>query len=401
MGSYISMFSYYSELHRCKLFSQDNLVLLITPCLFSHSLSRHLEICSIGREDLIIENPIEELTAGFILNRLEQFLLWVEEYSKGSKFVSLDNHHNLPNQLLNYYLNEVLIEKNELGEASIKQSIQALKAYFNYLYQTGLTDQIRVFFIKPKFREQARINTKPRTSVKYITPELRNILYKNTNCIRDELLLKTGGECGLRSKENQGFLLEDFRVGNKNHSALLTLFQQMKNNPEKTEFEYYLQGLYSKSVRHCGGSSRMVYLHRDLLRRFKDYFEKERPKSNHNSFFLNNSNSGNCEPITASRATQVFKKIKDKVIRIQELGLLSNDGQMLELGHTHHVLRHSYGTDKFYTFSQENNMAFDDVTTTSQVYLTVAALMGHNAVGKSAPISTANYIRGCNIKESF
>ena len=77
------------------------------------------------------------------------------------------------------------------------------------------------------------------------------------------------------------------------------------------------------------------------------------------------------------------------------------EGQKLEIDHTHHVLRHSFGTDKFYTLSEENNMAVDDVTTTSQVFLTVAALMGHNASSKSAPSTTRRYIRSCHIKTAF
>lgn len=395
------MFKFNSEQHKCKLFAHDDLVLLPLPCLFSDSLSQNLEVYSAGREDTLTANPIEEVTVSFILNRLEQFLSWVEEYSKDSKFVSLDNHHNLPNEILNHYLNEVIIEQRALGEASVKQSVQALTAYYNYLYQTGLTNNVRHLFIKPKFRSQARGNTKSRTSVKYLTPDLRNILYQNAATIRDELLLKTGGECGLRSRENQGFLLADFRVGNKTHKGLLSLFDDMELNPEKMEFEYFLQGLFTKSDRHSGGRSRMIFLHRDLLRRFKEYYDTERPESDSNSFFINNSQSGNTKPITASRATLTFKKIRNNVIDLQKLGLLPDDGQCLEMGHTHHILRHSFGTDKFYTLAKDNNMAVDDVTTTSQVYLTVAALMGHTAGGKWAINTTRLYIRSSYIKESF
>lgn len=395
------MFSYSSELHNCKLFVHDNLVPITLPCLFSDALSKNLTVYAEGIKDKLIENPIEEVTSNFILNRLEQFLLWVDDYSKASKFVSLDTHHNLPNELLNYYLNEVLIEFRGLGEASIKQSILALKAYYNYLCKVGVTDNVRHLLIKPKLRSQARINTKTRTSVKYLTPELRNILYQNASTIRDELLLKTGGECGLRSKENKCFLLADFKIGNKSHKGLLTLFTDMNSNPEHMEFEYYLQGRYSKSIKHSGGKSRLVYIHRDLLRRFKEYFDKERPLSESNSFFLNDSQSGNINPITENRATKVFKQIKDKVILMQNRGELSLEGQMLETDHTHHILRHSFGTDKFYTLAKNNNMAVDDVTTTSQVFITVAALLGHTVDGTSGNFTTQKYIRSCNIKESF
>lgn len=74
---------------------------------------------------------------------------------------------------------------------------------------------------------------------------------------------------------------------------------------------------------------------------------------------------------------------------------------MLDEDHTHHVLRHSFGTDKFYELCQKNRMAFDDVSTTSQIYLTVARLLGHNAADKRAPATTKKYIRSCHIKEAF
>lgn len=395
------MFTYYSELHKCKLFFNDNLILTPLPCLFSDSLNQHLQTYHLAHSNKLVATPIEEATANYILNRLEQFLFWVEAYSKESKYVSLNNHHNLPNELLNHYINDVVIKQRELGEASAKQSINALMAYYNYLYQAGLTDNIKHLLIKPKFREQARNNTKSRTSIKYLTPSLRNTLYHNATTIRDELLLKTGGECGLRSKENQGFLLNDFKIGNKTHKGILSLFNDMINNQEQIEFQYYLQGLFTKANRHSGGISRIIFLHRELLRRFKEYYDTERPQSDSNYFFLNNSKSGNTQPIAPSCATQAFKKVRDKVIHLQDLKELPPHDQCLELGHTHHTLRHSFATDKFYNLAMSNNMAIDDVTTTSQVYLTVAALMGHSVTGINAPMTTRRYIRACHHKENF
>lgn len=395
------MFSYYSEHHKCKLFVKDDLVPLYFPCVFADSLSQSLIVYATGIEDRLAENPIEEDTERYILNRLEQFLNWVEEYSRDSQFVSLENHHHLPNELLNYYVNEILIEGRGRGEASVKQTIQALKAYYNYLYRVGIRDNIINIFMKPELRSQARTNTKSRTSIKYLTPELRNVLYQNTSTIRDELLLKTGGECGLRSKENQGFLMNDFRVGVKKHQGLLSLFKEMDNKPEKQEFEYYLQGIFSKSIRHSGGKSRTIFLHRDLLRRFKEYYDEERPISNSNFFFLNDSAAGNTDPISKNRPTKIFKEVRDKVMALQEQDKLAPEGQCLEEGHTYHILRHSFGTDKFYTLAKDNNMAVDDVTSTSQVYITVSVLMGHSATGKYASRTTQKYIRSCNIKENF
>jgi integrase len=82
-------------------------------------------------------------------------------------------------------------------------------------------------------------------------------------------------------------------------------------------------------------------------------------------------------------------------------GLLNPEDQMLEEDHTGHVLRHSFGTDNFYKFSEEANVRIDDVTTTSSIYLAVARLMGHSADARSAPQTTKRYIRSCHIMLKF
>lgn len=145
----------------------------------------------------------------------------------------------------------------------------------------------------------------------------------------------------------------------------------------------------------------MIYIHHDLLLRFKEYYESERPKTDSDHFFVNDSTTDIGAPISQSRASRVFTDTKKKVFELQERGLLPQEGQMLEPDHTHHILRHSFGTDRFYKYAEQKNMRVDDVTPTSQVYLTVAKLMGHSANDGSAPKTTSTYIRSCHIKEQF
>jgi integrase len=275
----------------------------------------------------------------------------------------------------------------------------ALNAYFNYLAVNNLSD-VKRLFIRPKHREAARNNTKKRIAVKYLTPKLRSILYQNTSSKRDELLLRSGGEMGCRSKENLGFLVDDFTVGAKTYEGMKSLFLKMSSDKDKQVFEYHLQGRFSKSKRSSGGESRTLYFHRDLLKRFEDYYKNERPKSNEQTFFLNNAINNN-GAILRSRASRVFAEARAKVIAEQRDGGLDPEGQMLETDHTHHVLRHSFATDKFYDYAQEKNIRIDDVTTTSQIYLSVAALMGHSVNDRSAPQTTKRYIRSCHIMLQF
>ena len=177
----------------------------------------------------------------------------------------------------------------------------------------------------------------------------------------------------------------------------------MAENPNKEEFEYYLQGKFSKSKRFSGGESRMLYFHRGLLERFKEYFDRERPQSKKQTFFLNDpyNGKGRGSPISQARPGKVFKEVRTKVIEMQKKSLLNPEDQRLEHDHTGHVLRHSFGTDKFYQFAEDANIRIDDVTTTSGVYLAVAVFLGHSVNDRSAPQTTKQYIRSCHIMLQF
>lgn len=347
------------------------------------------------------EEEISDVTITILHNKLEHFFNWLIQYSQANSQVSIDKHHNIPEELLNHYINTVIIEEQGAGEHTVEQYLMALRDYYNYLAMTGFTNakDIRV---KPRLKSVIKRNTKRRTAVKYLTPELRSILYRNTDSLRDELLLRGGGELGLRSKENQGLLLEDFMVSNKKHLGFKTLFLRMAQHPEQMEFEYFLQGQYTKAPRNAGGGeSRRLYIHRSLLERYKAYYDKERPESTENTLLLNASYSDGGTPIAENAASRAFTRAKRKVLELQRSATLPGMGQMLEDDHTGHTLRHSFGTDKFYDTCKENRVKIDNVTPTSAVYLLVAKLMGHNAKDNRAPETTKGYIRSCHIKEAI
>tara|TARA_R110002167_G_scaffold248021_1_gene454032 strand:- start:43321 stop:44550 length:1230 start_codon:yes stop_codon:yes gene_type:complete len=397
-----------SKKYKTPLFICDDLSLMLLPSCFSHSLTKNQTIYvlerKVGKKGFVTqklkENQIKRKQVELILEKLRNFLQWIEEYALSNSEVSIATHHNLSNKILNYYINDILIDKLKKSEGVVKKHVSALKAYYNYLANAGFTN-IKNLMIEPRLQEQARDNKKPRTAVKYLTPDLRSIIYQNTSSIRDELLLKTGGEVGLRSKENVGILLNDFEVGNKKHKGLLSLFKEMKDNPTKDEFIFYLQGKYTKSRRNGFGLPRNIFFTRELLLRMKEYYDKERPESDSDHFFLNDDTVYFGTPISVKRASLVFTEVCKIVLEKQKNGMLPLDGQLLEKDHTHHVLRHSFGTDKFYYLAESHQIAIDNVTATSIVYITLARLMGHNAKGKYASETTKEYIRSCNIKKDF
>lgn len=348
----------------------------------------------------LVETEISDTTFKIIYDRLRYYFRWVEEYSVDKHEISLTTHHNFPSELINHFVNQVLIIDQKKGESHIAQSVMSLNHYYNYLAFHGLTDMKNIKVL-PKFRENARENTKKRTVVKYLTPSLRGELYNNAKSIRNECLLRLAGECGLRAKETQGFLLKDCVVRNKKHAGILSLFDQMESNPSQREFEYWLQGRFSKGSKGKGGKSRMVYLYKSTLKRLKAYYERERPNCRLNSFFVTEPSSNYLNPVSSGTVSGTFREAKNQVLDKQAKGLLSTYLQSLEAEHTYHVLRHSFGTDKFHELILERGMRIDDVTSTSQPYLTVAALLGHSISGKYAPATTASYIRSCRIKDKF
>jgi len=399
-----------SDFHKCHIFVAQDLSVLLLPTFFSMSVNRTGVVWKRVKVDdeqgfsqtFYKKEEVTDTTIDNITNKLERFLDWVIEYSQSSEYVSLDNHHNLPEDLLNHYINDVLIEERKSGQHSIDHHLMALRDYYNYLSMTGFTDakDIRV---KPRLKATIKRNTNQRTAVKYLTPELRSILYQNTNSIKDELLLRTGGELGLRSKENAGLFLSDFYVGATKYNGFLSLFSELELKPEKTEFKYYLRGQFTKAVRGGGGGGkgRMLYIHRTLLERFKEYYGRERPESASDTLLVSNAPVNKGAPVAENAASRAFTEAKKQVLEKQINNELPPLGQALEEDHTHHVLRHSFGTDKFYDACKEHRVQIDDVTTTSAVYLLVAALMGHNAAGDKAPQTTKTYIRSAHIKEAF
>jgi len=173
-----------------------------------------------------------------------------------------------------------------------------------------------------------------------------------------------------------------------------------KSEEEKThEFRYWLQGRYSKGRRGgIGGISRWIYIPRDVILRFKLYYETERPESLEDSLFLTDPQSRIVHGIKEYQGTRDFKKARELVIDKQQQGLLPDYLHLLEDNHTYHILRHSYGTDKFYDAVEDDALELESITHMCRPYLLVAELLGHETDGKDAPKTTRTYIRSVKSK---
>jgi len=67
--------------------------------------------------------------------------------------------------------------------------------------------------------------------------------------------------------------------------------------------------------------------------------------------------------------------------------------------HSYHVMRHSFGTDKFYEYAKDVGCEIDSITANSAVMIQVAKLLGHSLEGKDKGFKvTRDYIRSTKDK---
>ncbi|NWL15500.1 site-specific integrase [Pseudoalteromonas sp. Scap03] len=393
------------KINKHYIYLDSDRVPILLPCLFA----RYTEV--VGKKiDLIkrknrnsdlIENVFEEVFIGAdasykICNHLGRFLEWVDKF-EGEGNITLSIHTALPQELINDYINEYLITECRSSEAVANQAVNSLKAYYNWL-QYFLDNKYKNIGIKSSHISIARSNSKPSLSVKYLLPQTRELIYQSANSLLEEIILRNGGELGCRSKENQGFLLKDFNESTQKHKGLLSLFKELKKQPHKEEFKYYLSSLYTKYSR-----SRFLYIPRYLLEKMEQYFRLERPLTDSNHLFVSNSTnltSGRC--ISTKFGTDTFAKTRNKVINeIQNNPDIYRSYQDIEFTNVYHHLRHSFGTDIFYNLCEGANKHYESITTTSAIYLTTANRLGHKVDGQFSNSVTKSYIHSCGLKEQL
>ena len=89
--------------------------------------------------------------------------------------------------------------------------------------------------------------------------------------------------------------------------------------------------------------------------------------------------------------------MKDKLLLMQE-----QDNSLtykIHEDHVFHIMRHSFGTDKFYQIANDVGCAIDAITASSTVMIQIAELLGHSLEGKDKGFKvTRSYIRSTREK---
>lgn len=375
---------------------------LVLPCLFArytqvlgHRIDSITEVTPNTKQksERFAEHEIGDDTSYKICNHLGRFLEWVDKY-KDSNLVALSKHTALPNEVINEYINEYLIGECESSEFVAKQAVNSLDAYYLWLFYF-FGNRRKHIGIKSAYRESARNNSRRELAIKYLLPETRQLLYRSTDTLLEEIVLRNGGELGCRTKENQGFLLNDYKANKKTHEGLLSLFCQLKTNPTQSEFKFVLSSLFTKY-----GRARTLYISRDLLEKMKLYYDTERPHSDSNHLLVSSSNSSFGRCISRAFGSDTFRKTREKLIqKIHSKSPLYSRIQEISSENTYHNLRHSFGTDIFYELCLGQNKNYESITTTSAIYLETALRLGHKVDAKFANTVTKHYISSCGFRE--
>lgn len=378
---------------------------LLVPCLFARytqvvqcrvDLECQVDLHTKLIKEFFFEKEIGKDASYKICNHVGRFLEWIEEYSK-IELITLQTHTALPNAVINEYINEYLIDECSKSQFVADQAVNSLNAYYLWLFYF-FGNKRKILGIKSKYREAARNNSKGELAVKYLLPQTRELMYRKTDSLLEEIVLRNGGELGCRSKENQGFILNDYKANQQTHAGLITLFKALVSDPEQEEFEYHLSSLYTKY-----GRSRTLYIPRHLLSKMKKYYETERPHSDSNHLLLSGSNNhsfGKC--ISRSFGSNTFHKTRNKVRElIKSSPFLYCHVQEITSANVYHHLRHSFGTDFFYDLCQGQNKDYESIITTSAIYLTTAKRLGHKVDSQYANTVTKTYIHSCGLREKL
>ena len=395
-------------IEKLDVFVHDDDSLILIPSFYSLFLFFNLnhykqidkKLKSGKNQTVLVQDSISEVTAEQYISHLDRFLRYLHQSDLENPEQNwLMLNHNLPPDVINHYINDIFIEQEKGSLTAANMCVAALTSYYNYLTKVGLSryKSLRIF---PGNKTIAQKNTKRREAIKYIPQSTRNALIRQCTNLRDKLILRCGAELGTRAKEVPGLYLNDFEYGKKTRKGLLTLFNEMEANPKQTVFIYYLPGKNSKGKPGKGGISRNLYIEVELLQKMQDYYQQERPNSDYNTFFLKVDNTTYGEPIPNKQASNIFKASKNKLLKMQE-----QDNSLtykIHNDHVYHIMRHSFGTDKFYQYAKDAGNEIDAITANSAVMIQIAELMGHSLSGKDNGLKvTRSYIRSAREKMSM
>lgn len=332
-----------------------------------------------GRRPRIIERIFEardasQNTIDNYVGCLFQFIIFINSLNKRGEKVGIHDLHLINSRIINHYLNEVLPQRLDSYE-SLSSHQAAISAFFNFLFEMEIKEYLPSIIYQKTRQHMAEKDTRVKKT-SYISKADRVAMLRLCNIQKDSLLLRNGGEVGLRTSENVGLLLEVNKAKGHSQKGLLDLFAELSTEPQKHSFEYVLSGRYTKRQR-----TRSIFFDRELLTAMKKYHDTERAQimqetgevSNH--LFVRSDKEGKGLPIGVSHGSNVFRKIKRECTWLnQEL--------------SYQDLRHTFATELYHAELLDSNG--NETRSESAALTVVGERLGH---ARGSAISTKRYIR--------
>jgi len=386
--------------------------LILLPTLFALSsrvnlISYKINLVENSNGDIetrVNEGDLSDATLDTYLPAINKYLSYLQDIdqSKSSGTPSLlHGASHATSNFINYYINNVLAPTVN-NKSTMNVHISALTCFYMWMWNAGLCKRLTLK-LETKVKKAIRGRTGGQDKVSYISRAGRELLKREANktSIRDYLLMEMGWAVGLRSKENQGLLLNDFNVGNKKCAGLKTLITQMKSSKYKSSFQYHLGSKFTK-----GSKSRQIYFSRTLLKLVERYINGERDTyiergkkiaekreykrlsrlnkgldasdsiikfKDHDTLFVNMDNANSGKSISKKCASGVFRKLLTKVPLLNQK-LSYQDG------------RHTFATELYHSMKQKKGSV-------NAALLEVAIRLGHALKNGLPQEVTTRYIR--------
>lgn len=316
--------------------------------------------------------PVSENTINNYFGHLFNFFKYINKLNKETRTPSVHLSELVNSKLINHYLNVILPDKL-LSSSSLNAHQAAISAYNSFLHELEIKDVVLSTIYRKTRQLIAELDSRPK-KMNYLSRSERILLLQTCSSYRDRLILRMGFEVGLRTEENKGLVLNDFKAKNVVQKGLLTLFNDLYRYPSKQSFEFVLSGKYSK-----GSKTRNIYFDRELLIAMKKYHDNERliveqtSQRLSDSLFLRTDSVGIGLPINTEQASNTFSKV---------LNQCSNINSQL----SYHDLRHTFATELYH--SELLNQEGRETRSESAALIVVSERLGHKDLS-----TTRRYIR--------
>ncbi len=335
-------------------------------------------------EEVIEERAIDNKRSKVFVKKVVNYLDWLQRKIEQGEIpnITIHQHTQVPENLINKYVNEYLVDELGEGGSSVTNTIDALNAYYTSIAVLGVSKAKTIRLGKNR-QKAVKNNIKRNRAYKYLSRDTRSALLRQCKTKCETLVLEFGLQNGLRTMELTRLFMDDFKYNGEIYPGFLSLIKELKST-DSTQFKYYL-------TLAKGEVSRYITISRELLQKCKDYCDEERlDHKKAKTLFVTHDNNTKGSEISREFGSNIFKRVRDRLIQVNP------KYSFLALGKTeknsYHHCRHTFATEKFYELL--NGRDHHSVNEGDDAIIGVAKLLGHKLNHRNMLNVTRRYIRG-------